>query len=477
VSGSGVTIYNTSSNYPSNTGTYGGITLSGSGTFNLTAPTSGPYAGVVIYQARANTRAISLSGSVVTGLGGTIYAPSALLFISGNASLNGSVVVNTLSLSGNAASTQSTDSADVSVGSTAGELLAGHLLVYVNDPNGLFTTDQLARIQDAVTAAEAVVEPYGVSVAETTDSSLANVVIDTGSNSAVGGLADNILGCWNPATSEITMIQGWNWYAGSDPAQIGSNQYDFQTTFTHQLGHALGLGESTDTTSAMSGTLATGTVIRALTTADLHVPDVETEADAQRAAVTSGLGVVDHVDSLHAQSAMSQALDQVFAALSSARGNGASQGVAMSTTPGRSGGLTAGSAWSLTANPLSGGSEGGVARSGATQAQRSVRSETSDTMLLPAGERNSTSERNGNEPSTWRAENTALRMAVLDSNSLIDASGSSLTEKATGRDQAEASAWLETARSLEPLVPSAALIGLVLLAEEKDREKVEKRAR
>jgi len=42
ISGSGVTLYNTESAFPSAGGTYGGITLSGNGTFNLTAPTSGP---------------------------------------------------------------------------------------------------------------------------------------------------------------------------------------------------------------------------------------------------------------------------------------------------------------------------------------------------------------------------------------------------------------------------------------------------
>ena len=38
VSGSGVMIYNAGSNYPSSGGNFGGITLSGNGTFNLTRP-------------------------------------------------------------------------------------------------------------------------------------------------------------------------------------------------------------------------------------------------------------------------------------------------------------------------------------------------------------------------------------------------------------------------------------------------------
>jgi hypothetical protein len=296
ISGSGVTLYNTESAFPNPGGTYGGITLSGNGAFNLTAPTSGPYAGVVLFQARTNTRAIALSGNAAEGLGGTVYAPAALLYLSGNASLAGPVVVNELALTGNAASTQAVDASDVSGGDAAGQLLAGNLEVYINDPGGLFTADELARIQDAVNAVNAVVAPYGVSVAETTDPTQANVVIDTASTSAVGGYADGILGCYT-TTGEITLIQGWNWYVGADPAQVGASQYDFETTVTHELGHALGLGESADPTSAMYGTLAAATAIRTLTTADLHIPYDDGAADAQRAAPvqaveTAGAGLV-----------------------------------------------------------------------------------------------------------------------------------------------------------------------------------------
>ncbi len=45
VSGSGVTIYNAGSNCPSSGGTYGSINWSSTGTFNLSAPSSGTYAG------------------------------------------------------------------------------------------------------------------------------------------------------------------------------------------------------------------------------------------------------------------------------------------------------------------------------------------------------------------------------------------------------------------------------------------------
>jgi hypothetical protein len=189
-----------------------------------------------------------------------------------------------LTASGGGSNAQAADGSDVSSGSSAGQLLGGDLAVYVDNGNGELTPDELARIQDAVTALDAVTEPYGVTVEETTDPGQAAVTLGMGATSPVGGYADGILGCFDPAVAQITMIQGWNWYAGADPAQIGAGQYDFQTTLTHELGHALGLGESADPTSAMYGTLAPATAIRTLTAADLNVPYNESGSDAQRAA-------------------------------------------------------------------------------------------------------------------------------------------------------------------------------------------------
>src|SRR5208282_3388846 len=97
LSGTGVLIDNTTSG-----STAGAISISGNGTVSLSAATTGTYAGILIYQPMANAKALSFSGNAMAGLAGTVDAPTAALVLSGNANLVDTLIVDTLSISGNA---------------------------------------------------------------------------------------------------------------------------------------------------------------------------------------------------------------------------------------------------------------------------------------------------------------------------------------------------------------------------------------
>ena len=109
ITGAGVTIFNAGSGYNASTGadggTFGAITLSGNA--SVSAPSSGPYAGILIFQARDNPKALAVSGNAPQGVTGTIYAKMAQLAESGNAQLGSasnpvSIVVDTMTITGNA---------------------------------------------------------------------------------------------------------------------------------------------------------------------------------------------------------------------------------------------------------------------------------------------------------------------------------------------------------------------------------------
>jgi large repetitive protein len=272
VAGSGVTIYNAGSNFPAP-----GISLSGNGAINLTAPTTGTYAGVLIFQARDNTRALALSGNADMEMRGIVYAPSAMLTISGNGGLSLPMIVDSLTLSGNAASTMSADGASAAGESvTSGQLLSRDLYVYVNDAAGRFTAEERVRIDDAVAGLNVLLSPFSVAVTlvGTADIGEANVVLDTVATTPCGGLAEGVLGCETDtgSVSEITLVRGWDWYAGADQSAAGAGQYDFETVVLHELGHALGLGHSSEPVSTMYAVLTPGTSKRSISVADLSIP-------------------------------------------------------------------------------------------------------------------------------------------------------------------------------------------------------------
>ena len=162
-------------------------------------------------------------------------------------------------------------------GSTAvGALLAGDVTLYVDNSSGGFSSDELARIEEAIAGIELLVSPYGANII-VVDSSVglnANIVLDSGTTSVLGGMADGVLGV-TTTTGEITIIDGWNWFAGADSSTIGLSQYDFQTVITHEIGHSLGLGHSDVNSSVMFPALATTEARRTVVFADLNTAGEE----------------------------------------------------------------------------------------------------------------------------------------------------------------------------------------------------------
>jgi hypothetical protein len=143
--------------------------------------------------------------------------------------------------------------------------------VYVYNRDGSLTSDEQARIQDAITAFNDETGGNGVTrglaMALVTDPTQANIILENAPTTRIGGQLNGVLGdaemMYAPSTSNqtangnpylqlsgyvtVNIVEGWNWYTGVNPALIGSNQYDYQTVVTHELSHAVGLYHDSST--------------------------------------------------------------------------------------------------------------------------------------------------------------------------------------------------------------------------------------
>jgi Flp pilus assembly protein TadG len=80
----------------------GNLAVTGSGSLNFTAPTSGPYSGILFYQNPSDMNSASFSGSGGSVLNGIFYLPKAQLNLSGSggATFNTDLVVGALNITG-----------------------------------------------------------------------------------------------------------------------------------------------------------------------------------------------------------------------------------------------------------------------------------------------------------------------------------------------------------------------------------------
>ena len=92
LTGSGVTLFNKS----------GSMTLNGSSTSTLSAPASGDYAGILVFQSRNDSSQLTINGNNSTALNGAIYAPKAKVVDNGSGAANAYsiIVADTITING-----------------------------------------------------------------------------------------------------------------------------------------------------------------------------------------------------------------------------------------------------------------------------------------------------------------------------------------------------------------------------------------
>src|SRR5204863_9825166 len=121
----------------------------------------------------------------------------------------------------------------------------GILTVAVQDDVGQgITADEVARLDEAMAYLNDSLGSFGVQLSWATSGAAADVHVHFGSATPFGGAAEGVLGFTTPANDVFLLTTGWDFYTGADPTQVGAGQYDFLTLATHELGHTVGLGES-----------------------------------------------------------------------------------------------------------------------------------------------------------------------------------------------------------------------------------------
>ncbi len=247
ISGTGVTIFNVGSSYNPSTGTDGGsfgaVTLSGNGTVSLTAPTSGTYTGILIYQARDNAKALTFSGNAMQGISGTIYAAAAQLTESGNAQIGSSsnpisIVVDTLTMSGNAIANVSLTAPAGTVAYTPAQIRAAYGI------------SSLAL--DGTGQTIAIVEAYD-------DPSIFQSVDAFDTQFGLTSSGATLYQQYGPASSFLTVLNQSGQptsLPGTDPNGAGTGNWELETALDVEWAHAVAPGAQIVLVEASSQSLS-----------------------------------------------------------------------------------------------------------------------------------------------------------------------------------------------------------------------------
>jgi hypothetical protein len=81
------------------------LSMNANQSINLSPPDSGPYSGIVIYQARSNTTGMTINGGSNSSISGFVYAPGAQVTYNGNSDTASTaclrIVADTIKMNGN----------------------------------------------------------------------------------------------------------------------------------------------------------------------------------------------------------------------------------------------------------------------------------------------------------------------------------------------------------------------------------------
>ena len=105
--------------------TQGATTVTGSGNMDLTAPTSGADNGILFFQSRTDSDAMSITGSGGDVIQGIVYAPDAPLTLTGSGSMSVSldIIVDSLNVTGSGSVTDTNYAAVTNTNSPLGKLV------------------------------------------------------------------------------------------------------------------------------------------------------------------------------------------------------------------------------------------------------------------------------------------------------------------------------------------------------------------
>ncbi len=247
ITGGGVMLFNAGSAYNAATGsdggTYGSITLSGNGNYALSAPTTGAYAGVLVFQDRKDSKALTLSGNSTLGTSGTIYAPLASLTLSGNGQSGTSqqqtmsFVVDTMVLSGN---------------STANSLGAAPAGTVAYPP---------AQIRSAYGINNLTLDGTGQTIAIVDAYDDPNIYQSLDTFDAQFGMATagpTLYNQYGPASSFLTVLNQEGQptsLPGADPAGAGNDNWEVEEALDVEWAHAIAPGAKIDLVESNSQSL------------------------------------------------------------------------------------------------------------------------------------------------------------------------------------------------------------------------------